>query len=94
MVKELRAMQVPILAIHHDPAVYAAPDEFRPERWMEGTPEYAADQHTPGSWMTFGVRPLAQLLCMETRMFLCKSSGTSSAMLLAPCMCSWPHVAA
>ena len=48
---------MPILAIHRDPAVYAEPDEFRPERWLEGTPEHAADQHTPGSWMTFGVRP-------------------------------------
>lgn len=37
-------MQVLINAIHHDPEIFADPEVFKPERWLEGTPEYAADK--------------------------------------------------
>ena len=46
--------QVPIYAIHRDPEIYADPEEYKPERWVEGTREYAADKHVPGKWMPFG----------------------------------------
>jgi len=47
-------MQVPVMAFHHDPKIYTDPESFKPERWMEGTPEYAADKHVQGKWMPFG----------------------------------------
>ena len=37
-------IQVLINAVHHDPEIYADPELFKPERWLEGTPEYAADK--------------------------------------------------
>jgi cytochrome P450 len=46
--------QVPVYAIHHDPEIYTDPEVFKPERWLEGTPEYAADKHMAGKWMPFG----------------------------------------
>jgi cytochrome P450 len=46
--------QVPVAYMHRDPAVYSRPDEFLPERWLEGTPEHAADAYKPGAWLTFG----------------------------------------
>ncbi len=47
-------MQVPVMAFHHDPKIYNEPEAYKPERWMEGTPEYAADKHVQGKWMPFG----------------------------------------
>lgn len=47
-------MQVPAYTLHHDPAIYTDAEAFKPERWIEGTPEYAADKHMPGKWMPFG----------------------------------------
>ncbi|KAK9902164.1 hypothetical protein WJX75_006453 [Coccomyxa subellipsoidea] len=47
-------VMVLINAIHHDPEIYADPELFKPERWLEGTPEYAADKQVPGKWMPFG----------------------------------------
>ena len=47
-------MQVPIFSLHHDPTMYKDPEDFKPERWMEGTPESAADKHILGKWMPFG----------------------------------------
>lgn len=47
-------MQVPVMAFHHNPKIYKDPESFKPERWMEGTPEYAADKHVQGKWMPFG----------------------------------------
>ncbi len=42
------------MAFHHDPKIYNEPEAYKPERWMEGTPEYAADKHVQGKWMPFG----------------------------------------
>ncbi|KAK9905093.1 hypothetical protein WJX75_009533 [Coccomyxa subellipsoidea] len=47
-------VMVPVYAIHHDPEIYTDPEVFKPERWLEGTPEYAADKHMAGKWMPFG----------------------------------------
>ena len=47
-------MQVPVLAFHHSPKIYRNPEAFVPERWMEGTPEYALDSQVQGKWMPFG----------------------------------------
>ncbi|CAL8464544.1 g4079 [Coccomyxa elongata] len=47
-------IMVPAYTLHHDPAIYADAEAFKPERWIEGTPEYAADKHMPGKWMPFG----------------------------------------
>lgn len=33
---------IPIITMHHDPLRFAAPDAFRPERWVDG--------ETPGRW--------------------------------------------
>ena len=41
-------------SFHHDPKIYKDPEAFKPERWIEGTPEYNADSHVPGKWMPFG----------------------------------------
>lgn len=38
-------IQVPVAHMHRDPAVYSRPDDFIPERWLEGTPEHAADKY-------------------------------------------------
>ena len=48
------AMQVPVLAFHHSPEIYRNPEAYVPERWMEGTPEYAQDSQVQGKWMPFG----------------------------------------
>lgn len=40
-------VMVSIYLVHHDPATYAEPDQFRPERFLEGIPEGAA-------WIPFG----------------------------------------
>ena len=47
-------MQVPVLAFHHSPKIYRNPEAFVPERWIEGTPEYAQDSQVQGKWMPFG----------------------------------------
>ena len=48
------AMQVPVLAFHHSPEIYRNPEAYVPERWMDGTPEYAQDSQVQGKWMPFG----------------------------------------
>ena len=52
--KQWAAMQVPVMCFHHDFKIYNEPEAYKPERWMEGTPEYAADKHVQGKWMPFG----------------------------------------
>lgn len=37
---------------HHDPADFRDPDEFRPERWIDGDP--AADHPRPSAYVPFG----------------------------------------
>lgn len=49
-----RAAQMPVFTIQRDPANFEDPDAFIPERWVEGTPEYAANKRLPGSWLAFG----------------------------------------
>ena len=36
-------MQVSICGIHRDPKVWGTPDEYTPERWVEGSPLEATD---------------------------------------------------
>ncbi|CAK0783443.1 hypothetical protein CVIRNUC_006642 [Coccomyxa viridis] len=47
-------IMVPVLAFHHSPEIYRNPEAYVPERWMEGTPEYAQDSQVQGKWMPFG----------------------------------------
>jgi cytochrome P450 len=45
---------MPIYTIQRDAENFEDPDAFIPERWVEGTPEAAANKRIPGSWMAFG----------------------------------------
>ena len=50
----MHAAQMPVYTIQRDPANFEDPDAFIPERWVEGTPESAANKRLPGSWISFG----------------------------------------
>ena len=45
---------MPIFTIQRDPQYFVDPLAFLPERWVEGTPEEAANKRVPGSWLAFG----------------------------------------
>ena len=47
-------MQMPIFTIQRSSEYFEDPLVFIPERWVEGTPEEAANRRVPGSWMAFG----------------------------------------
>ncbi len=46
-------MQVSICGIHRDPKVWGTPDEYTPERWVEGSPLEATDAQKK-AFMPFG----------------------------------------
>ena len=46
-------MQVSICGIHRDPKVWGNPDEYVPERWVEGSPLEATDAQKK-AFMPFG----------------------------------------
>ena len=46
-------MQVSICGIHRDPKVWGNPDEYIPERWVEGSPLEATDVQKK-AFMPFG----------------------------------------
>ena len=51
--------------MHRDPDVYSRPHDFVPERWLEGTPEHAADNYRCASQpRPFTVSFFLQYLCM------------------------------
>jgi hypothetical protein len=48
-------VQMPIFTLQRSEEYYGKPQEFIPERWIEGSPEEAAlNKKVPGSWMAFG----------------------------------------
>ena len=49
----MSGVQVSLCGIHRDPDVWSKPDEFVPERWIEGSPEEATDAQKK-AWMPFG----------------------------------------
>lgn len=53
----------PAVAIQRDPAVWASPDEFRPERWET--------KIEPGSWLPFSDGPRQCLGQHYARIFFC-----------------------
>lgn len=79
------------MAFHHDPKIYNEPEAYKPERWMEGTPEYAADSHVPGKWMPFGegtrVCVGQRLALMEARVALTHVFRRSASLLCTPGGC-------
>jgi len=46
--------QVPMYAIHRDPALWPEPEAFLPERWVPATGRAPADDAPPGAWLPFG----------------------------------------
>lgn len=47
-------IQMPIFTIQRSAEYFEDPLAFLPERWVEGTPEEAANMRVPGSWLAFG----------------------------------------
>ncbi|KAK9909316.1 hypothetical protein WJX75_000424 [Coccomyxa subellipsoidea] len=48
-------IHMPIFTLQRSEEYYGKPQEFIPERWIEGSPEEAAlNKKVPGSWMAFG----------------------------------------